>query len=62
MKYNHAYDFGFEVISENEEGEDVTASMLRVGIAKRLNNMSDAELLEACDRFDTMKHEVTDEL
>ena len=53
-KYNHAYDIAFEVISDTEDGSDVTPEMLRSAILKRLNGMDDDELLEACGApFDT---------
>lgn len=54
-KYNHAYDFAFEVISEHEEGADITPAMLRAALLKRASELSDAELEEACGRYDTHK-------
>lgn len=56
-RYNHAYDFAFELVSEDEEANDVTPAMLRVALLKRISNLSDRELNEACDRFDTFKDE-----
>lgn len=57
--YNHAFDFAFEVISFDEDGEDVTPAMIRAELINRANNISDREIMEACDRFDT--HEEDEE-
>lgn len=56
-KFNHAYDFAFEVISSDEDGNDVTAPMLREALLERAKRISDDELLEACGRFDTHEEE-----
>ena len=48
MKHDHAYTFAFNLISDHESGEDVTGSMLREGILKRLADMNDDELWENC--------------
>ena len=61
-KFNHAYDFCFEVISEREDGEDVTPAMLIAACRARLNRIEDAadngaEMLEACNLLDTFKEE-----
>lgn len=55
MKYNHVYDFAFEVISSQEDAEDVTAAQLRVALIERATRISDEELMEACGNFDTME-------
>jgi hypothetical protein len=53
MKYNHAFDIAFEVLSNNDS-ENVTAAELRRGLLLRLANMDDAEIVEACGApFDT---------
>mgnify|MGYP000577908318 CR=1 FL=1 len=54
-KFNHAFDLAFEVISNQEDGEDVTPEMLKEGLLKRIENMDLAnEWLEACGGpFDT---------
>ena len=54
-KFNHAYDFAFEVVSQKEDASDVTATMLRFECAKRINSLRDDELLEACGVFNTME-------
>lgn len=56
-KFNHAFDFGFEVISEDEQAEDVTGEMLRSSMQKRLDSLSDEELIIACSCFDTRKED-----
>jgi hypothetical protein len=53
VKYNHAFDFAFEVISKDEFAEDVTPAMLRTALIERINQLSDEELEEACGLFDT---------
>jgi len=54
-KYNHAFDFAAEVLSDDENGEDVTGAMLRQALITRAASLSDEELLEACGIFDTME-------
>jgi hypothetical protein len=56
-RYNHAYDFAFEVISEDEQAEDVTAAMIREALLKRATNLSDKEIMEACNCWDTNRIE-----
>ena len=48
-RFNHA----FEVISNDEEAEDVTPAVLRAALIGRALNIPDAEIREACTRFDT---------
>jgi hypothetical protein len=55
--FNHAYDFAFEVISQKENGEDVTPAMLRQSCIERIKTISDREILEACNLFDTFEVE-----
>jgi hypothetical protein len=55
MMFNHAYDFAFEVISEKENGEDVTPVMLRQACLERITKISDKEIMEACGLFDTFE-------
>lgn len=56
MKYNHAFDFAFEVTSENFDGSDVTPSMLRSALIFRALTIDDEEIIEACGApFDTME-------
>lgn len=56
-KWNHAFDFAFEVISEKEDGSDVTPAMLLAACRARLARIEaengGAEMLEACGRFDS---------
>ena len=56
-KYNHAYDFAFEVISQKKNGDDVTPAMLREACIKRITNIDDIEIMQACGLFDTYKIE-----
>ena len=56
MKYSHAVDIAFEVISNDEQGEDVTPDMLRAALKKRIENLNKTNTwLEAVDIFDTME-------
>ena len=57
MMWNHAYDFAFEVVSQNEDGEDVTPAMLRQACIERIKRISDREILEACGLFDSFEME-----
>jgi len=55
MRYNHAVDIAFEVISNDEQGEDITPDMLRKALQKRVKNLDETNTwLEAIDIFDTM--------
>ena len=55
MKYNHAYDFWFEVISDREDAADVTPEMIRKACIERIKRIDDQEVLEACNCSDTME-------
>tara|TARA_Y100001936_G_C15931517_1_gene589606 strand:- start:101 stop:274 length:174 start_codon:yes stop_codon:yes gene_type:complete len=57
MKYNHAFDIGFEIISNCEQATDVTPAMLRGALLERVNKLSDTELKQACNCFDTHEEE-----
>lgn len=52
FRYSHAFDFGFEV-KTNHPSDEVTAQELRSALLERINRISDQELLEACDCFDS---------
>jgi hypothetical protein len=56
-KFNHAYTLSFEITSKHEEGEDLTGLDLRKALLKRLDNLSDDDMLEACEPFDTFEIE-----
>ena len=59
-RYNHAFDIAFEVESDQEDGEDVTAEMLFAALEKRLQALREnpAEMVEACGApFDTYENE-----
>ncbi len=51
MKYNHAIDFAAEV--ENNQSNDVTAREARHALLSRINRLSDSDLLQAIDIYDT---------
>jgi hypothetical protein len=39
MKYNHACDLAFEVLSNNEHGKDLTPDMYRIALKKRIDEL-----------------------
>ena len=46
-KYNHMFDMAFSLESFDSDGDDVTASDIRLAIMRRLASLDDEELLEA---------------
>lgn len=56
-KFNHAYDFTFEVISGEDDAADVTAAMLRSALLERVNRLTDDELLDTACWFDSIEVE-----
>jgi len=52
-KFNHAYDFAFEVISERDDAEDVTPAMIRAALLERVNRLTDEELISAASWYDS---------
>jgi hypothetical protein len=58
-RYNHAFDFAFEVLSDHPTADDVTPAMLIAACRARLDRIEacngGAEMLEACDCFDTFE-------
>jgi len=41
-KYNHMLDIAFTVISEEEDGSDITPEQIHAAIAKRLVSLAEA--------------------
>lgn len=57
-RYNHAYSFGFTVLSNSKEADDVTGAQLRKAIIEGLAKRTDKEVLDNCDcPFDTYEEE-----
>jgi hypothetical protein len=60
-KFNHAFDFAVEVISEKDDASDVTPQMLIAALRNRIDRIAaendGAEMLEACGLFDTSEVE-----
>lgn len=52
-RFNHAYDFAFEVISYDEYANDVTPHMLREALLARVHRLNDEQLVDACGLYDT---------
>lgn len=40
-RFNHAFDIGFEVISETEDGADVTPEMIEEALLDRIAQLKD---------------------
>jgi hypothetical protein len=59
MKYNHAYDIAFSIVSEHPTGDDVTAEQVLKAIITRANDAyASGELLEAIGLpFDTYEED-----
>ena len=55
-RFNHTYDFAFDVQSYDEYGEDVTPDMLIEAIRHRVSRIERedrTEMLEACGLIDS---------
>jgi len=52
-RFNHAYDFAFEVLSDDFYAKDVTPAMIRQALIERATRISDDEIMEACSCYDT---------
>lgn len=59
MPYNHAFTVAFEVISDDEDGKDITPQQFADAIRKRVDSLlaNGSEMLEAVgapyDTYDT---------
>jgi hypothetical protein len=56
-KFNHMYDIAFTVISNTEDGSDVTPAMLRAALLRRASELAEDEFIEACGLCDTYEME-----
>lgn len=56
-KFNHAHDFAFEVISARDDASDVTPAMLRAALLERVNRLTDEQLADACNCYDSFEVE-----
>lgn len=54
-RFSHAYDFSFEIESEDFYAKDVTPDMLRAALMARAQTLTDDDLKQACGLFDTMQ-------
>ncbi|ARK07583.1 hypothetical protein LAV_00208 [Sphingobium phage Lacusarx] len=59
VKYNHALDIGFEVISADANGEDITPEMLKTALLRRIDELDrEGTWIEATGKpFDTYELE-----
>jgi hypothetical protein len=69
-KYNHMLDIAFEVISEEEDGSDITPEQIHVAIAKRIallveanefNVFSVSGAISICDTYEMKPCEFTEQ-
>ena len=56
-KFNHVHDIAFSVISNGEDGDDITGAMVREAILKRLAAATDDDLMEGIGYCDTYEEE-----
>lgn len=56
-QWNHAFDFAFEVISDDEDPSDVKGADLRAALKARIDSLSDTDLVNVCNPFDSFKTE-----
>lgn len=42
MKYNHAVDIAFSLVSNHPQGEDITADMLRTALWNRIRDLDNS--------------------
>ena len=43
MKYNHAVDIAFSLVSNHPEGEDITGDMIRTALWNRIRDLDDSD-------------------
>ena len=54
-RYSNMYDIAFEVISNTDDGSDITGGKVRMAILKKLARLSDDEIMEHigfCDCYE----------
>jgi len=60
--YNHALTIGFEVYSNDQQGEDITAEMVTSALLRRISKLNDAnQMLDAVDIFDTYEDDTNED-
>ena len=65
-KYSHMLDVAFTVISEEEDGSDITPEQIHVAIAKRLVSLAEANEFDIggaigiCDTYEIEEQDTTD--
>jgi hypothetical protein len=56
-KFEHTYTLSFEIVSAREDGLDLSGLDLRNALLARLDDLSDNDMLTACELFDTTELE-----
>ena len=51
-KYNHMLDIAFEIISEEEDGSDITPEQIHVAIAKRLVSLAEKCIATGANEYE----------
>jgi len=65
-KYNHMLDIAFEVISEEDDGSDITPEQIHVAILKRLVSLAESNeydiggAIGICDTYEMKEEDGTD--
>jgi len=58
MKFNHACDIAFEVLSDDAQGGDITPEMYRAALKKRIDELDRTNIWdEAVGIFDTCERD-----
>jgi len=58
MKYGHAFDIAFEVVTDKENPEELTAKELLTALKERLERLEDeddASIVEAFSNWDSVE-------
>lgn len=60
-KYSHAYDFAYELETDEPDPHKVDPDLMRQACIKRMNELPRSEIHEACGCIDTAELEVDDD-
>jgi hypothetical protein len=56
MKFSHAYTLTFEVFSNLANADDVNPHEVRAAILHRMFTLTDQDLMDVIERFDTIEN------
>ena len=61
MRYAHLFSMSFELVSEDEDANDISGADLRTAVLRRLDLLSDEDLAQTIDApYDTTPEEDED--